>query len=226
MSLSERSYNTQIYRPKPEIHHESDGQLTVIATPWGPRAAAKKASQVIVDQFLSSREDRESTSPFARLTCLSSFANDLRASVYLANDTLYNEDNKSEYSAGVELLAIAKVENEVTLVQSGHPMVLLQRADQPLCLLGSQVDFAAQFSTHKKPMPPLPGQLLGLSSTSNLFIHSLRYQPGDKLILVSQSFLPGSLFSLKSDQFNLDDMANHLIQTQPDHPFWLGLLEY
>ena len=56
-------------------------------------------------------------------------------------------------------------------------------------------------------------------------INSFRARPGDKLVLISHSHLPTSLFSLKEGDITVESMSRHLAQTYPDHAFWLGVLE-
>src|SRR5580700_8765484 len=102
MNLKERSYSGTMFRPAPEIYIEEDGSIGIIATPWGSRQAAKKIIDVLKDYILSARQDMEATSPFQLLTCLTPLANNLRVGVMLANDLLYREDNKAEYTTGVE----------------------------------------------------------------------------------------------------------------------------
>jgi hypothetical protein len=225
MALVERSYSGQIFRPRPEIHMEGNGQLLIIATPWGPRSSAKKAIQIIQDYFLSSQQDREATSPFAKLTCLSPLANDLRIAIKLANDSIYNEENKNEFISGLELMALARNENEAVWAQIGYPYVLLDRPQHSLLPLGTQQDMSIELTRGPKAMAPLPHKLLGLDKTSDFAIESFRSTQHDRFIFVSRSGLPPDVQKLSPAERNLDSISQLLAQDDADLPFWLGLFD-
>jgi hypothetical protein len=222
MSFSERSYSGEIFRPRPEVIATEDGSLLVVATPWGPRNSARKMAQFIQDSFLSARDDHEATSPFARLTCLSPLANQLRLTVKLANDMLYNEENKNEYLSGCELTAIARTQNEIVFIQIGFPFVMLDRPTSGLTPMGYQSDLATELSMGQGMLPPLPSQLLGLDPTSDFSVHSLRPVRGDRFVLVSRSSIPAEIYALPFGRRGLDDITKTLAATDARTPFWLG----
>ncbi|OFZ10855.1 MAG: hypothetical protein A2Z20_03865 [Bdellovibrionales bacterium RBG_16_40_8] len=224
MSFIEKSYSGKVFRPRPEILIENNLDLVIIATPWGPRSSAKKAIQVIRDYFLSSQQDEEATSPFSRLTCLSPLANDLRIAVKLANDTLYNEDNKNEYISGVELFVTARRLQEVAWIQIGYPFVLLNRPQRPLTPFGSQLDMSIEFSLSAKTLSPLPCKMLGLENNSDFSIESFRPNLNDQFVLVSRSGVPSEIFGLPAAERNLDKISHLLSKNDPSLPFWLGIL--
>jgi len=198
--------------------------LLIIATPWGPRSATKKAIQTIKDYFHSSQQDREATSPFHKLSCISPLANDLRIAVKLANDVIYNEDNKNEYISGIELLVLARSQNEICWVQCGQPSILLDRPRHPLTPLGPFQDLATEFSLGPQLLSPLPNQLIGVDSVSDFCVQSFRPAQHDRLILISRSILTTDLMSLSPGDRRLDRIAKALAQDDPDLPFWIGHL--
>jgi hypothetical protein len=222
MSFSERSYSGELFRPRPEVIAAEDDSLLIVATPWGPRNSARKVAQFIQDFFLSARDDQEATSPFARLTCLSPLANQLRLTVKMANDMLYHEENKSEYLAACELTLIAKTPNEIAMVQIGFPFLMLDRPTSSLIPLGNQSDLATELSLAREPLPPLPSRLLGLDPTSDFAVHSMKPVRGDRIVLVSRSSLPAELYALPFGRRALDDIAKTLALTDARTPFWLG----
>ncbi len=224
MSFEERSYSSHLFRPRPEVHVERDESLIIIATPWGPRGAARKAIQIIQDYYLSSRQDSEATSPFAKLTCLSPMANDLRIAVKLANDSIYHEDNKREFVSAIELFALARTKEEIVWTQIGQPFALLDRPQRPLTPLGTMQDLSVEFSVNAKALPPLPHKLLGLDNSSDFAIESFRPQYQDRLILISRSGLAPSLFALSPADRNLAQISEILSQDDVDLPFWAGIL--
>jgi hypothetical protein len=223
MSIDERSYSGQLFRPRPEVHLEGDGQLMIVATPWGPRNSAKKVIRVIQDYFLSARQDKEATSPFAKLSCLSPLANDLRIAVRLANDAIYNEENKNEYISGVELLVVAKTQDEVAWVQVGYPYLFLDRPQKPLVSLGSQQDLSVEFSLGPNTLAPLPLKLLGLEPFSDFSVESIRPSPHDRFIFISRSGVPPEILSLSPGDRNLENISKLLSQDDAEIPFWVGI---
>ncbi|MES2964550.1 MAG: hypothetical protein V4760_11710 [Bdellovibrionota bacterium] len=225
LKLSERPYSGTTYRPRPEIHVDAASGTFIVATPWGPREAARKVIDRMNDYLALAREDQEATSPFQKLSCLSDQANALRIATLLANEALYREENRTEYRAGVELFAGLINDDEFVWLQSGNPQILLARPGRTLIPLGSQIDLAYDLSEGGELLPALPSQLVGLDSSINLNINSFRARGGDKLVLISHSHLPTTLFGLAESEVTVDSLSRHLSRVHPDHAFWLGVLE-
>lgn len=224
MALEERSYSGRLFRPKPAIHTQEDGQLIIVATPWGAKSGGEKTIQSMQEFFLSSRDDQEVTSPFEKLTCLSATANNLRAAVMLTNDVIYQEENRNEYKTGLELFAMARTDREVAWVQIGQPQVFLDREGFPIIPMAGQSDLALDLSASESLLPPLPVHLLGVASTSNFGVYSFRPQPGDRLILLSRTLVPPKFFHLSRRERNTNDITRTLAAADPHSPFWLALL--
>ncbi|MCB0365702.1 MAG: hypothetical protein H6624_18760 [Bdellovibrionaceae bacterium] len=225
MNLQERSYNGQFTRPRPEVHVEEHASLVIIATPWGNRSGARRAIQSITEFFLAAKDDVEVTSPFQKLTCLSPMANNLRVAVMLANDIVYQEENRSEYLSGLELFVGAKDGNEFSFIQVGHPQIFLDRPGADLITTGCLTDLALDFSPKRKKFAPLPNTLLGVHSTTAPTIRTLRIGEGDRVVLLSHSWVPTPFFSLERGKRNLDSLSSVLANQAPDEPYWLGYLE-
>ncbi len=225
MSFIERSYSGRLSRPSPEIDIADDGSFGVIATPWGGRGAAKRAIEVLRDYTLSARQDMEATSPFQKLTCLSPLANSLRVAMMLANDSLYREENKSEYMAGVEVLVFVRVHNELAYAQVGSPHFLLARQGMPWIPLSVQIDMSTELSSAKEMLPPLPQNLIGLHTTTNMNVNSFKTQPGDRLVFLSHSVVTHPLAGLPFEGAEIGAISDVLSQRYPDLPFWLGIYE-
>lgn len=224
-NFEERPYSGRSFRPRPEIHLDPQTSTLIVATPWGARSSARKVIESMTDYLSMAREDREVTSPFRRMSCLSNQANNLRIAALLANDALYRDDNLREYKSGVELFACVLNENELVWLQSGNPQILLARPGRGLLPIGSQVDLSFDLSERGDLLPPLPTQLLGLDSSLNLNINSFRARVEDRLILLSHSHLPEVLFKDFSGTPSLDSLSRELARSQPDLAFWLGILE-
>ena len=221
----QRSYGGKLFRPTPEVHMEEDASFGVIATPWGTRASARKCIDVLKDFVLSARQDMEATSPFQKLTCLSPLANSLRVGLMLANDSLYREDNKSEYSAGVEVLVFAHQEGELAFAQVGHPHFFLARRGLPWIPLSVQIDLSTELSPPQQFLSPLPQNLIGLHTTTNMNISSFKTQKGDRLVFLSHSVVSHPLFHQSFESTTLDRISAALSQAYADLPFWLGMFD-
>jgi hypothetical protein len=225
LTFEERPYSGTSFRPRPEIHLDTQSNLLIVATPWGNRSSAKKVIDRMVDYLVLAREDREATSPFERLSCLSTDANNLRIATLLANEALYREDNKQEYHSGVEIFAAMLEDDEFVYLQAGCPQILLGRKGRTLLPLGSQVDLAFDLSIGNEILPPLPAQMLGLDSSVYMTINSFRARPDDKVILLSHSHLPETIFTMTGEEANLDHVSRTLAQKYPDLAFWLGIVK-
>lgn len=223
MGFEERSYSGKLLRPAPEVHIEDDGTFGIVATPWGARGTGRKAIDAIKDFVLSARQDNEATSPFQKLTCLSPMANNLRVAVMLANDMIYREDNKSEYTAGVELLAFSQANGELAFAQVGYPALYLARRNLPWIPLSVQVDLSTEMSEPPDVLPPLPQNLIGLHTTTNMNVSSFRTQPHDRLVLLSHSVASHPVFTNPFDQTTVEGVTETLSRRYPDLPFWLGV---
>lgn len=226
MAFEQRSYSGKVSRPTPEIHVEDDGTFGVIATPWGSRSGAKKVIDTLKDFVMSARQDMEATSPFQKLSCLSPLANNLRAGLMLANDSIYRDENKSEYISGAEVLVFSHHNGELAFAQVGYPHLYLARPGLPWIPLSIQIDLSSELSRPPEVLPPLPQNLVGLHNTTNMNLSSFRTQAGDRLIFLSHSVASHPFFALPSDQTSIDKITELLSQHHPETPFWLGVLSF
>jgi hypothetical protein len=88
--------------------------------------------------------------------------------------------------------------------------------------LGYQADLASELSFAPELLAPLPAQLLGLDPTSDFAVHSLKPRRGDRIVLVSRSYIPANIYSLPYGGRSLDDISRALADTDSRTPFWLG----
>lgn len=225
LAFNERPFSGTTYRPRPEIYLDGDGKTLIVATPWGPREAARKVIDRMNDYLSLAKEDIEATSPFARASYLSAHANRLRMATLLANESLYREENRTEYRSGVELFAGLLEDDEFVFIQSGNPQILLSRAGKKPLPLGSQIDLSFDFSEGAELLPGLPSQMLGLDATLNLSLNSFRARPGDRLALISHSHLPESIFGLDGADVTVDTLSRLMANAAPNHAFWVGVLQ-
>lgn len=225
MKIVERSYSGKIFRPRPEVLLDESSQLFFVCTSWGQRSTAKKSIQVIKDYFMSLQQDKEVTSPFSRLSCLSPLANNLRIAIKLANDTIYNNENKNEYTTGIELFVLARAKFEVAWAQIGLPCPILIRSQIGLMPIGNTFDLSLEHSVGRNLMSPLPNQLLGLDLFTDFSIQTFRPQTNDRLIVTSRSCIPPKVWQAQPQEQNLEYFSKIMSQAQSDLPFWIGLLD-
>ena len=223
MKLEKRSYGGKLFRPTPKSYVDENGELLIVATPWGARIAAEKAVEEISSFFLSARDDQEVTSPFDVLTGLSAAENNLRTSVLFANSAIYKEENADEYATGAELFALGRINDFIFWAQVGNPSVLLKRQNQPLVALGGTNDLSLDYSKDKL-LPPIPGELLGIEPTINVRYNNLKLHPGDRIFLVSHSSLEQPTFLVENP--SLDAITQTLTQVEPDQPHWVGEISF
>jgi hypothetical protein len=155
-SFENRPYSGKTFRPRPEIHLDADSNLLLVATPWGPRSSARKAIDRMLEYFLLAKSDREVTSPFERLTCLSTAANNLRTAALLANEMLYREDNRTEFRTGVELFGASFIDNEFVWLQVGQPQILLARGSERLLPLAKSPSASMSAKANEGLVTPRP----------------------------------------------------------------------
>lgn len=225
IEFDSRPYGGKTFRPRPETHLDADAGLLIAATPWGPRATARKAIERMLDYIAASRQDKEATTPFGRLAELSPAANALRNAAMHANDLMLREDNKDQYVAGVELFAASFAENEFAWLQVGAPQPLLARKGRSRLLpLGPLVDLSFDLSDGDQPLPALPSQLLGLDAFPNLYVGAFRARPGDRVVLVSCSAPPDALYAFDPETASVSSLSRTMALANPDQAFWLGML--
>jgi hypothetical protein len=226
MNFQERSYSGKFVRPRPECEFLPGEQLLVVATPWGPRSAAKDAVKTVSDFVITHFRDPDATSPFPRIPALSDVANVVRIGALMANDHLFRGENKEEYRAGVEFFAAMKKEREITWIQIGQPHVVLFRKNKTPLVLGANIDLSMEMAdVGNGPHDPLPNDGLGLHAIPPLFLNSFRAQPGDKLALLSCSWPPEELYRASEEKRTLEGLTEILVKSGNGQPFWIGLWE-
>jgi hypothetical protein len=223
MNFQQRSYAGKIFRPKPEVYFSDSDRLLVVGTPWGNRTGTKRAVDTLKEYYVANMSDSEATSPYKKLAHLSGVANNLRIGVLLANDYIFSTENRDEYKNGAEFFTAAFDQKELVWLQVGNPHVLLKREGRPLMQLSGAIDLSMELSPLKKPLDPLPGDLIGIDSNPHIVINSFRPGPKDQLILISRSWVPTELFALDEDQINLEEISMVLSNADGDQPYWLGL---
>lgn len=224
MKIQERSYNSKMLRPKPILHVEADGSIVIVATSWGQPEHAQKAVEEIAKYLGAAKADVEVTSPFEFLTCLPDEVNYVRTAILIANEDLYRGENRGEYHSGVEVLVLYKVGAQIAWAQVGAPALLLKRPYIPLQPLSAPVDLATELAMDGEQLSPLPSQLLGLDPTCDIKVGHFHSNREDQIVLLAGSRLASSLWVPGLEHADLASVTQHLVQENPDLPFWLGIV--
>lgn len=225
MKVSERSYRTKKGRPKSIVKTSTDGNLILVITSWGTQEAAEKASEEMIRYVEAARADIEVTSPFEFLTCLSSEANYLRVALLIANESLYRGENKTQYSSGIEVVALLKNGRQVAWAQVGGPNIFLVRdgrLPQPISL---KMDLAAELGVEGE-LPALPGEMLGLDSVCAVQCGHFVFNDRDQLLLFASSFIPANFLAQSLAIPNAEaHFVSSIGEQMNGEPFWIGFVK-
>jgi hypothetical protein len=227
MNIQERSFSGKTFRPIPKSYLSGNKKLITVITPWGQEAmSTQEVFESIETQYSLLSEDIESTHPFPKKISLTPTENNMGTSVTLTNEKIFNKINTAEYSMGFELFFATIVNNILTFIQIGQPLILIDRPHQHLCSIGQIIDPSLNILKNKNTInTPLPHQLLGIHediSFHPLFFH---FQPEDRLILLNRNTIPTPWFTLKREERTLDNLSQQAAKDNPTAPFWLAILE-
>lgn len=223
MHIQERSYGGKLFRPRPEVYVSDDKNLVIIATPWGPEQVAKDFIDMVSTLMREGETDPDKTAVFLKSDSLDEQENRLRMSIMTVHEDLHDKYNEDTVTAGVEILCLIRNERRVTWFQLGAPFTTLIR-HKTVLPIHHPIDLSFDFST-QKTLPPLPKELLGLQNYVHLESGSFRWQKEDRLLLISRSYIPQSLFQNNPQDMDLDQITALLAQDHQDHPFWIATLE-
>ncbi|MBS1969920.1 MAG: hypothetical protein JSU04_06410 [Bdellovibrionales bacterium] len=225
MRITERSYSTKNFRPRPEIYVEPDGSFIVVTTSWGSPEHAARLNEDVAKYVQAAKADVEVTSPFEFLTSLTNQANYLRIATLIANESFYRSENKADYQAGLETLLLLRTGSQMAYAQVGSPHLLIQKSDKVMAPISVNFDSSLEMSGEDGAlMPPLPQTLVGIDTSLNIRVGDFRIEDSDRLILYAGGIWPESIWN-SSYSADLQQMTQKLVQKNPDAPFWLGIVE-
>ena len=225
MKFTHRSYSGKLFLPKPIIDDSSDPNLLLISFPWGRTRGAEVGIATFLDYFNLANSDQEVTSPFERLSCISHGANVIRTGTLLANETIYREENKNEYTAGLEFVGVYQRGKEISWVQVGNPQLFLLRSGTDLVQVTGSLNATIDFSKGEL-LPPLPNQMLGLDRSCNMIVNQFVVRSNDILLFIHSSIIPKELFTLKHSKEPIPEVTKILSKRNPNQPFWIGALSF
>ncbi len=218
MTFKHQNYRSKYVRPIPEVFHDPDAGLLIVATPWGERSSAEKCIETLHEYYISTSNELSDTSPFEIIPNLSAEGNILRTGLRLANDRIYSEDNANEFTSGTEVFALLTLENEIVWTQIGQPNLFIKKQNSGLQPASLQRDLSIEFNQESFESI-LPSKLLGVYPRSDFSIESSMYAPSDEIILMSRPLFPSGF-----QHGSLDQMISKLVESDPSLPFWIGHL--
>lgn len=225
MKFTERSfYSEKGLRPRPFVHLNETEDIIIVITNWAHRIEPKKVITITENYLLSSKIDDEVTSPFISLPQLGKSANHLRTSLLLLNDMIYKEYNQQELNCGLEIFVGFRNHGEFVFGHVGQPNILISRTDKNILPLYQNLDLSLDLSQNMK-LPPVPSKLIGIDSQIDIETQSFKPQEGDKLVLLSYSWIPQDLLNLKSDRRSFETFSK-ILSEDSEQSSWLGLIEF
>lgn len=219
MIIQDRCYSSKIHRPMPVIFIDSENLFFIIVTSWGLPEHSQKVIEEFHRYIVASQAEVEVTSPFEFLTCYPDDVNHLRVATLLTNQFIFRQENQSEYTAGLELLAGKITKNQLSWVQVGGPSLLINKPLLGIVPITVNQDMSMDFNS----LTPLPRFLLGVERTCDIKLGFFRYENTDQLIFLASSIFPSCLLSSERKFYQLSDLSQKIISTHPEMPFWIGL---
>lgn len=151
--------------PNTQIATFLNDRLIIFIRSWnGPEVSQKIIDEV--NHYMSSVEaDLEVTSPFGYSENLTMLTNKVKIAMLLANDNIYNTDNKEVYQHGAEVAIIFQKDSEVSWASIGRFSLEAQKEDRKLKLFDSGGRF--------DDVVLLPVNLLGLIRNPEILAGSI-----------------------------------------------------
>ncbi len=219
MTIQQRSYSGKCFRPKPLIGFDEQSQSTLVVTSWNAPEPAAKVFQMLKD-FLVTSSDPDATVAGPYVEGLGPTANRLRNAASLANENLFQNENRTEYVAGVELAAFSVHKNMLSWVQIGAPHLILSNETgfQPLC-------YTPDGAWQMQQDTPLLCQALGIEKSVYFNCGNYRLHGEEQLVLISRSQIPSELYTShihnKTEQIEI--LSQILVNDRSEMPFWIGI---
>jgi len=223
--IKERSYRSGFARPRPLIFKSEENHMILVVTPWGDPSVAMKVNNEIVDYVSAAKTDVDITSPFDFYEGQPSLTNYLRIGLLLANDAIYRSENKTEYTAGFEILAIAQRGRQLSWASVGQPHLLLQKGTHGgVHPISFSYDLALESERH---LASLPSEMLGVSSICQVNCGQFSVSPSDSLILLSGLSWPAFYPAIQSMSTSLqvDSATTSIVEAGHDRSFWMATIQ-
>jgi hypothetical protein len=201
---------------QPLTFQNQNEDLLIIATPYGDSGSLENALSEFLNEFEGQSEDLDSTSPYPKLTCLSSEENLLFTSVQFLNDFIYSNHNKQNFNLACDFFCVYKKNKSLFTTQIGWPITLLH-SNNTTHPLTAEYSFAPK---NKQTAPFIPSGLLGLESSINVKIQQITVEDNAEILLLKSNESPDTLMTTYPN--TLDSIANVYASENPEQGFWLG----
>lgn len=222
LKWQERSYGGKKFRPQTQIHKEAESQLLIVVTTWGQTQIADKVIESVKNFISMASDDEDMTMAYERKENLHKMGNILRMAIITTSEKIYSQYNREEYNCGFEIFAAVQDGPQWIYVSCGQPCLIISRKNIGMIPLSQAIDM--NILTQKQSLlDPLPSQLLGIGQNPPLQYGNIRLQEGDKVALISRTYLPQSFYCLDFEDFTTEKISLTLAEESPDTPFWIGL---
>lgn len=211
MNLKDRSYNTNIFRPRPKV--EQSDEFIILVTSW---AAEDKTLEVIrlLEQSLKDQpvsDETVLTVPVEKTT-IEKMCDGIRN----VNTKLYQEFNKDEFKYCYEVMLIKIETNRFFWANVGSPFLFLYSTSQFLPL-----SVGPDWGWRDGKVTPVPRSCIGISDRVDVQFGQFEIQNNDQFCLLNRSYAPAQFYQMP---FDLDQITAGLIKENDQLPFWVGLL--
>lgn len=179
MRILAKSSSGQQKMPSTQVVSLLNDNLIIFIRSWNGQEINQRITDEINHYMSSVEADLEVTSPFGYSENLSMLANKVKIALLLANDSVYNTENKVTYQNGAEVLIFFKKNNEITWASIGRFSATSLKEDRHLKLFDSGGKFGDDIL--------LPVNLLGIMKNPEILVGSLALKKL-KSIQISSSF--------------------------------------
>lgn len=218
MQIDHRSYRARSFLPRPVVFNNEEERTLVIVTPWGDPNIAPKVNTEIMNYVTAASTDVDITSPFDFYETQSSACNYLRIGMLLANDAIYRSENKTEYTAGFEVLALKQTDCELSWASVGQPSLLMQKSNGSILPIHSGFDLSFEKDNSGGS---LPSELLGVAPICHVHCGQFRMEDLDTLMVYSGVQLPKQIWTLDAT-LDIQNCTEKIVEAGFENSFWLG----
>lgn len=218
MQIDHRSYRASSFLPRPVIFNNEEEKTLIIVTPWGDPNISSKVNTEIMNYVTAAMTDVDITSPFDFYETQSSACNYLRIGMLLANDAIYRTENKTEYIAGFEVLALIQTGSEVAWASVGQPSLLMQKSGGVINPIHTGIDLSFEKGQSKGA---LPSELLGVAPICHVQCGQFRMEDSDALMVYSGVQLPKQIWTLDAT-LDIQSCTEKIVGAGFENSFWLG----
>lgn len=220
MNFESFGYRGHFVFTTPMIFQNQSESLLIIATPYGESADLENSLGEFLNEFEGQSEDLDATSPYPKLTCLSSEENLLFTSVQFLNDHIYSNHNRDTFNLACDFFCVYKKGRNLYTAQIGWPLSILHK-DNKNRPLTSEYSFMPK---DQSSAPYIPTALLGLETSVNVKIQHIDVDEKSEILILKSNDSPDSLLSLYPSP--LDSIANVFASENPEQGFWLGKISF